>query len=149
MNPSTTELPDDLYEEVLTLSREAEEHFDEEEYDAAVPLLERALDLLPSPHSDWEAATWLLATLGDAHYLAGRLEAAREAFVESFYCPDAIGNPFLHLRRGQIALDLGEDRATDELLRAYMGGGTEIFEEEDPRYLEHLKASVKPPVDGW
>lgn len=55
-------------------------------------------------------------------------------------CPDALGNPFLHLRLGQAQLNLGnEDRAADELMRAYMGGGPEVFEIEDGRYLAFLK----------
>jgi hypothetical protein len=55
-------------------------------------------------------------------------------------CPGAIGNPFLHLRRGQILLDQGEnDAAADELMRAYMAEGADIFADEDPRYLSFLR----------
>lgn len=54
--------------------------------------------------------------------------------------PDGLGNPFIHLRLGQCALELGdEDQAKDELIRAYMGDGPGIFEEEEPKYFEFLK----------
>jgi hypothetical protein len=54
-------------------------------------------------------------------------------------CPEAIGNPFIHLRLGQTQFELGnKDRAADELMRAYMGAGAEIFAEEAPKYLEFL-----------
>ena len=53
--------------------------------------------------------------------------------------PNAIGNPFLHLRLGQCQFELGNlDRAADELMRAYMAGGPELFEDEDARYLRFL-----------
>ena len=55
------------------------------------------------------------------------------------HCPDAIGNPFIHLRLGQCQFELGNpDRSADELMRAYMGGGPEIFGNDDPKYLEFL-----------
>jgi hypothetical protein len=50
------------------------------------------------------------------------------------------GNPFIHLRLGQAQLELGnEERAADELMRAFMGGGHEIFESDDQKYLDFLR----------
>lgn len=58
-------------------------------------------------------------------------------------CPDAMGNPFLHLRLGQCQFELAAlDRAADELARAYMGGGPELFSQEDPKYLAFLKTRI-------
>ena len=55
-------------------------------------------------------------------------------------CRGAVGNPFLHLRYGEVLLDAGEDNAAaDELMRAYMGAGEEVFATEEPRYLAFLK----------
>lgn len=34
------------------------------------------------------------------------------------------------------------DKAADELARAYMGGGIEIFMEDDPKYLEYLETKI-------
>ena len=62
-------------------------------------------------------------------------------------CPGGLGNPFVHLRLGECCFDIGErDRAADELTRAYMGAGREIFAEEDPKYIEFLGTRIKPPV---
>jgi hypothetical protein len=59
-------------------------------------------------------------------------------------CPGAIGNPFLHLRYGEVLYDAGElDAAADELMRAYRGAGLDIFLREDSRYLEFLKTRAK------
>jgi hypothetical protein len=86
------------------------------------------------------AATWVLAAIADAAFLGGFLQSARQAIEYGMTCPGAIGNPFMHLRFGQILLDLGErNRAADELMRAYMGAGAEIFERDDPKYLAFLK----------
>lgn len=47
------------------------------------------------------------------------------------------------LRLGQSAFELGKkERATENLLRAYMLEGKEIFEEDDKKYFEFLKSKV-------
>ena len=49
------------------------------------------------------------------------------------------GNPFVWLRLGQSAFELGNAKqATDALLSAYMLEGDEIFEDEDPKYRGSL-----------
>ena len=40
------------------------------------------------------------------------------------------------------------DRAADELARAYMGAGSDIFEGAD-KYLAFLKTRLQPPPGGW
>jgi hypothetical protein len=39
--------------------------------------------------------------------------------------------------------------ALDELARAYMGAGKEIFQGEDPKYFELVKQNLKEPPSGW
>jgi len=59
-------------------------------------------------------------------------------------CPAAIGNPFIHLRRGQVLFEQGEmEAAVQELLRAYMRGGDEIFSEDDPKYFRLLTLKIE------
>jgi hypothetical protein len=69
------------------------------------------------------------------------------------HCLDAIGNPFLHLRLGQCQFELGAlDGAADELMRAYMGAGSDIFKDQDPKYLRFLQSrakDVKGPRKWW
>jgi hypothetical protein len=63
----------------------------------------------------------------------GYATTARESIKYGMTCPATIGNPFMHLRFGQIICDSSEtDRAADELIRAYMGAGPEIFAQENP-----------------
>ena len=116
----------------------------------AIAEYEKALERLPQPFSDWDAAAHILAAVGDAHYLAGEYGEAETALVAAMHCPGAIGNPFLHLRLGQCAFKKGNRRrAADELTRAYMGGGKEIFDGEEPEYFVFIKTILKEPPGGW
>ena len=77
--------------------------------------------------------------------LSGRLKtSASEALEYAMTCPGAIGDPFSHLRLGQVPFDDGEkDVAANELMRAYMGGGKEISASEDARYLDFVNTKAK------
>jgi hypothetical protein len=56
------------------------------------------------------------------------------------YCPGAIGNPLIHLRLGQVQYELENfAKSKDELMRAYMCQGIEIFDGEDEKYFNFLK----------
>ena len=111
----------------------------EGKYSDAVAAYQYAWNLLPDPKENWEAATWIQTAIGDAHFLNGNYAAALIALKQAMRCPDAIGNPFIHLRLGQTQFELdNKDRAADELMRAYMGAGAEIFVGEAPKYLQYL-----------
>ncbi|NWB32034.1 tetratricopeptide repeat protein [Pseudomonas gingeri] len=113
-------------------------------YQEAVGEYNNAWILVPEPQNEWEASTWILAAIADACFLAGFTTSAREALQYAMTCPGALGNPFLHLRLGQVLLDCAEEAgAADELMRAYMGAGEEIFATEDSKYLRFLKKHAK------
>lgn len=136
-------LPEALYKEIVALSKEGDGFAEDRRFEEALARYHAALQLLPEPREKWEAATWLLAAIGDAYYLSGHIEEAAEAFSHAMHCPDAIGNPFLHLRLGQCRLTLGDEvKAADELTRAYAMGGVEIFEKEDPRFIKFLDTKI-------
>lgn len=102
---------------------------------------------LPDPIHRWEAPTWLFVAIGDTAFQEEQFVRAREALRQAMLCPGAIGNAFVHLRRGQIFFELGElNLAEEELAGAYMLKGTEIFGTEDPKYFAHLKTVLKPPA---
>lgn len=143
------ELPDEVHKQIVALSAAGDELATAGAYPQALTEYWKAWDLLPEPKDQWEAATWLLGAIGDSNWLSGDYVAGRDNLSTAMHCPGAIGNPFLHLRLGQCQLELGnEDRALDELLRAYMAAGTEIFENE-PKYLQFIKDRVQPPPGGW
>lgn len=112
---------------------------DRGDFDGAIAAFEEAWALLPPPALRWEAATWILTAIGDAQFSAGRFDLAGRALAGAVRAPGGLGNPFIHLRLGQCAFERGElDRAADELMRAYMGDGPRVFEDEDPKYLRFL-----------
>ena len=130
-------------EEIDALAEQGNDRMDAEDYLGAVEFFDRAWLLLPEPKTQWPQATWLLASIGDAHVLRGDFETAHAALTTCMHCPDALGNPFIHLRLGQAQFELGnEPRAADELMRAYMGAGPEIFSDEDPKYIDFLASKA-------
>lgn len=117
-------LSDEVYERIQALCAQGDRLAEAREYANALDLYWTAWDLLPEPKLDWEAATWLLGTIGDINFLNGDYSAGRDNLSLAMHCPNAVGNPFLHLRLGQCQFELHAfERTTDELMRAYMGAG--------------------------
>jgi tetratricopeptide (TPR) repeat protein len=143
------ELDDALYARVKLLAAQGDQKLETGHYEAAIETFEEALTLLPPPPHKWEAATWLFVAVGDAAFQAQNYERAREALREAILCPGAIGNPFVHLRRGQVFFELNDlSAAGEELTGAYMLEGSAIFEQEDPKYFAYLKTILRPPASG-
>ena len=144
MPQAQTELPTKTHEQIKVFCAAGDKLAEGGEYEKAVAEYNKAWALIPEPRNDWNASIWVLAAIADACFLAGYKTSAREALQYAMTCPGAVGNPFLHLRYGQVLLDAGEDdAAADELVRAYMGAGEEVFAAEDPRYLAFLKTRAK------
>ena len=131
-----------LQQAVDQLCAEGDALADLARYPDALALYWQAWDLLPEPQIACEAATWILAAVGDANFLGRDYEAGRDNLSTVMHCPGGIGIPFLHMRLGQCQYELGDHAsAADELLRAFVGGGEELFEEEDPKYQDFLEAN--------
>jgi tetratricopeptide (TPR) repeat protein len=144
MSSPALELDEKTYKTIQAHCAAGDQLTRAQRYREAIAEYNRAWELIPRPKNDWEAATWVLAAIADASYLGGYKTSAREALEYAMTCPGAIGNPFLHLRFGQVLFDAGEhDAAADELIRAYMGGGRELFAAEDPKYLAFLGTRAK------
>jgi tetratricopeptide (TPR) repeat protein len=138
------ELPDSTHEEITRLCAIGDEQADRQAYPGALASYWAAWDLLPEPKTQWKAATWILVAIGDANFLNADYVAGRDNLSTAMRCPEAIGNPFIHFRLGQCQLELGNlDRAADELMRAYMGDGRKLFDEEDPKYLRFLSSRAR------
>ncbi|EYF02267.1 tetratricopeptide repeat protein [Chondromyces apiculatus] len=126
------------------------------ELDQAVALYEEALSLLPRPLHRWHAATWILTALGETLYFQAQHREAVSALNEALQCPRGLGNPLIHLRLGQAALALGDESlAREHLGRAFLAGAEDVFQGEEPRYLEIARegaqtrqATVRTPDVG-
>jgi tetratricopeptide (TPR) repeat protein len=145
-----TDLDNNIHAQIKDLCAQGDQLAKRRRYPAALKLYWQAWDLLPEPKTDWDAATWILAAIGDANFLSGDFKAGRDNLSNVMRCPNALGNPFLHLRLGQCYFELHNmGMAADELTRALMGGGEEIFQKHNPKYWAFLKTRLKPPPGGW
>jgi len=145
-----SDLPDNIHTEITRLSEQGNALADAGDCDAAVRCFEAALDLLPPPIEQWSAACWLFTAIGDTLFQSARYREAIQPLLDAVKCAGGIGNPLVHLRLGQTQLELGHEvLAADELARAYMGAGKEIFEEEPAKYFDLVKSKLKLPAGGW
>jgi tetratricopeptide (TPR) repeat protein len=132
----TSELDDELYEEIMSLCDSGNEKSDEGRHREALADFERALALLPEPVEDWEASTWTLIALGDCCFLLGDYDGALRHLERALDCPDIPGSEFLILRLGQALYETGDEtNAREALERAWELGGDGLFEGEDAKYL--------------
>ncbi|QJP17543.1 tetratricopeptide repeat protein [Starkeya sp. ORNL1] len=138
--PTGKELDDTVYEQIKAFCANGDALAKAGAFKNAVGAYGKAWELVPIPKNEWNASTWILAAIADACFLGGNMKSAYDTLAYAMTCPGAIGNPFLHLRFGQVLHGRGElDRAADELIRAYALEGAEIFANEHPRYLAFLK----------
>jgi hypothetical protein len=101
-------------------------------------------------------AFWRLMNGADAQFRAGDFEACLDTCTEAFNLFKdlgfVVGNPFFHLRVGQASFELEQPDARDEngmamdnLARALICGGIEIFKHEEPKYLNPVLDVLRPP----
>jgi len=141
-------LPKELSQLIDGLCRKGDQFAGMDQYDDAIEKYSEAWDLLPEPRDQWSAATWILISVGDAHFRLNEFSEGSEILLDALNFPDGEQNPFLLLRLGQCLLELGRlDEAADALEEAYRLGGDELFADEDVKYLGFFKTQRKitPP----
>jgi tetratricopeptide (TPR) repeat protein len=132
-----------VHDRVVELCREGDALAADGKPDDAREKYIAALKLLPGAPTQWEAATWIYVALGDVHFRAQNFDKAFKCFYNAVQCPKGLGNPYIHLRLGQLYFEQNDvDKAGDELTRAYMDGGINIFMEDDPKYLEFFETRI-------
>lgn len=138
------QLSDATHAEIAALCRLGDDLFKAGKFEPAKDKYVAALKLLPENHRACEAATWIYVAIGDVHYRMNNYEKAFKCFFNAVQCPKGLGNPYIHLRLGQLYYEQGNmAKAADELTRAYMGAGMQVFLEDDPKYLEFLETKIE------
>ena len=138
------QLPNELSQLVDGLCRKGDQFAGMEQYDDAIEKYGQAWDLLPEPRDQWSAATWILLSVGDAHFRMKEYAEAADLLVDTLDFPDGETNPFLYLRLGQSLLELGQlNDAANALEEAFRLGGEELFADEDSKYLGFVKTQLK------
>lgn len=135
------ELNDQIYAKITELSEQGNDAIEINDFQGARSLFESALALLPHPQMRWEAYTWLHASIGDTYFNQMNYASALDSFVLAASGEDGLENPFILLRLGQSYFEMHQlEQAEEYLLRAYMLEGAEIYESEDPKYLNYMQA---------
>jgi tetratricopeptide (TPR) repeat protein len=139
-----SDLPANIHAKITRLSALGDEAQSRGDYAAAILHYDAAFASVPEPYQDWEASTWILVALGETYFFMGDFAKAAQNLTTAMHCPGGLGNAFVHFRLGQVQLELNNaERARDELMRAYMGAGSQIFAGEDPKYFAFLKPFIK------
>lgn len=142
--PDAAQLDDRIVTTITELCGRGDDQVEAGRYEEAIARYEDALALVPQPVRAWAVTTWILTAIAEARFLQKDWVRAKESIFEAFRCEGAIGNAFLHLRLGQVELELGaKGRALEELIRAHQRAGDEVFEGEDPKYLAMVKAALE------
>jgi len=145
---SQNQLPKKLHSEITKLCSEGDAFLKGNEFEQAIAKYKAAWNLLPEKKLSWEAATWILASAGDAYFRQDDYNKSLASFVGAVQGPGGLGNPYIHLRLGQNYFELGDTaKAGDELTRAYMGAGDDIFKDEDEKYSTFLHTILLPPLN--
>lgn len=128
------------YHKILELSKKGERAFKNKAYENAIEFYNEAINLIPYPVFDWDAATWLYTAIGDCFYFQKKFKSSLNNFHDAFNSPGGKENPFVNLRLGQCYYELkAKEKAEDYLMRAYMLDGKKIFKYEKKKYLNYLK----------
>ncbi len=133
-------LSNTLIKKINKFCDKGENLLDEGKFDEAITVFQEALNALPEPYIEWEISTMIVTAMGDAYFYKNDFQHALERFEEACLTPDGLNNPFVHLRLGQCYLETEQlDKAKTNLERAFRLEGDEIFEDENPKYLQFIK----------
>lgn len=134
------ELPSDVHQQITSLCKRGDELLRNGDEVGSYDCYSKAWTLIPEPKIDWEASTWVLSALGEVMLRRGQYEDAKNLFLRAVQCPNGLGNPYIHLRIGQTQFETGNlEGAKDNLTRAFMGGGLDIFKQQDQKYITFLR----------
>ncbi len=137
-------LPQDIAQIVDNLCREGDRFAGIEQFHTAIEKYQSAWSLLPAPAHQWPAATWILLSIGDSYFCQDDFHNGAKFLLEAATCPDGDANPFLFLRLGQCLLEVGRlDEAANVLEAAFRSGGKELFEDEEPKYLQFVQTQLR------
>nr|PMH63183.1 hypothetical protein BCU62_18460 [Enterovibrio norvegicus] len=138
------QLPDEISCEVTQFCSLGDELVSTGKLDQAKEAYLKAFDALPENKNNWEAATWIYVAIGDINFKNSDFDRCFKCFYNAVQCPKGLGNPFIHLRLGQMYFEMGDfEKSLDELTRAYMGAGLDILLEDDHKYLSFLENKIE------
>ncbi len=137
------ELDDKIYDQIVALAETGDEFVKKELFESAISHYKLALDLLPDPKTDWEAATWLYVALGDALFNLKGFDLALDAYEKALMSPNGTGNPYIWFSLGTAFYELENlEKAKNHFMSAYMLDGDELFQDADPAYQALISEEI-------
>lgn len=140
------ELSQEIVDKIDELAEIGNDLFDDEKYQEAIAIWQKALSLIPNPQHIYGQSLWLEVSIGDAYFSLKNYAASLSFFQKAIANIEENGyhNPFILLRLGQSFLENNDtEQAKEFLLRAYMLEGENIFEGEDEKYFQFLQTNVE------
>lgn len=132
-----------VLKKIDALIDEGDDYLNADDFSTALGRYQRAAGMIPEPKHQFDIALPVFTAIGEAYYYSGQYAQALEAFKLAMKAPGGVENPLTHLRLGQAYYELGDfDKSADELTRAYMLGGSKIFDGEDEKYLSFLSQRI-------
>ena len=129
-----------LGDELDRLAREGTEALGRGDWEQAVAVWLQAWALVPEPKDSYPATMWFCGSVADAYWAAGRFDHVIQYARRALEASDRT-NGFLWLRLGQAQYEMGQSaNALNSLASAFMLEGQDLFEAEDPKYLDFLRA---------
>jgi tetratricopeptide (TPR) repeat protein len=134
------ELPDEVYDAIMSDMSNGDEAMEEESYDTALQFYQQALEQVPESKHDWEISLHIYTALGDVTFNLHDYESAIYYYNQALQCPDGTVNGYIWFGLGQAFIEIDEtEKAKDALMSAYMLEGTEIFEDDNKEYFQFIE----------
>lgn len=138
------EFKDEISKKINKLLDDAEEDLQLCEFDKAIKKYVQALDLLEGDIEAYDISTTIYASMGDAMYLAGDYNKAKNYFYDAMNCPGGIANPYLLFRLGQCFYKCDNiEKSKEYFIRTYMIDGVTLFNTGDKKYFNVIKEMIK------
>lgn len=138
------DLDEEIYEKINELLDSAEDDVRICEFDKAMDKYNQALNLLEDDIEEYDISTMIYASMGDAMYLAGDYDKAKNAFYDAMDCPGGIANPYILFRLGQCFYDCGNtEKAKEYFIRTYMMDGINLFNTSNKKYFKVIENMVE------
>lgn len=137
------ELSDETHRAIVELLAEGDNYMDLEAPQAAAEQYVAAIERLPQPYTQWEAALMLYIALADACLALTQYAEAERAARLALESPDGTGNGYVWLRLGDALHGQGRDgEALEAYTSSYMLEGEEIFADEHDAWKMLQRAGI-------
>jgi tetratricopeptide (TPR) repeat protein len=150
-----TPISEELQAELDQVAAEGNALAEQGKYSEAASVFRSGFDMITPPREGRSTSLLFIVAIGDMQWLGKDYQASLETWRDAILLYGGFGNPFVHLRRGQALFELGNKaEASNELLRALLLGGEDVFAREELDYWVFITSQADAPEGypdwiGW